>query len=363
MRIGLSTEPNQIKDSMNKPLKRGFFFCKYNLSYLESCVNIIDMAPEFQTKKLTTETLGEYLSDIRKGLGLTLEQVAQNTGIYEKFLHLLETGDYKKLPPDVYVLGFLKKLSVAYAVPLESLQEQYRKERGIMNASIHPGTNNQQSLKEKLGQVSITPKLLTAVGGGLVGFIALFYIIFQIFTINRTPRLEVFEPSNEAVVNGTSVLVKGKTDLGAMLSINGQNVLVQNDGTFETTAGVAPGQAELRIDATNKFGKKNLRIVSIRVDDPSVAGLSTSVENLELILNFTQDTTLIVSKDGVTSSKESVTAQSIKTIIAKESIVVTTGDAGNTKATLNGKDLGALGKLGQSITVPFSRQAKELIKK
>jgi cytoskeletal protein RodZ len=90
------------------------------------------MPIEFETKKLSMETLGEYLLEVRNQFGFTLEEVSQKTGIYEKFIYYIETGKYHLLPPGVYVLGFLKKLAQIYDISAYALQEQYRKERGIV---------------------------------------------------------------------------------------------------------------------------------------------------------------------------------------------------------------------------------------
>jgi cytoskeletal protein RodZ len=74
------------------------------------------MPVKFETKKVPMETLGEYLSEIRLQFNFTLEEVAQKTGLYEKFIYYIEQGKYQLLPPDVYVLGFLKKLATVYKI-------------------------------------------------------------------------------------------------------------------------------------------------------------------------------------------------------------------------------------------------------
>ena len=59
-----------------------------------------------------------------------LNTVSRRTEISEKFLQALETGAYHKLPADVYVYGFLRKLGRLYRVDSAILIEQYNKERG-----------------------------------------------------------------------------------------------------------------------------------------------------------------------------------------------------------------------------------------
>lgn len=332
------------------------------LCNLGGCGTMINMPVEFETKKVPMETLGEYLSEVRKQLNLTLEEVAQKTGVYEKFIHYLEIGKYVQLPPDVYVLGFLKKLAKVYAVSSDALIDQYKKERGIIE---HSGEKlvPVNSLKIWMQRITITPKLLTIASSSIVGIIALLYIVFQVFAINRTPALTITEPKPDTVIQGTSITVAGKTEPGITVSLNGQNIFVNTDGAFETTVGVAPGQKELRIEAQNKFGKKNAQMVALRVEEtPSVAGVETTQPSeLRLELIFTKRTTITVERDGVPLAEEIIPADSTKIIVAQNEIIITTSNAGSTQAMLNGEAFGFLGKEGQQITVPFTKEASELL--
>ncbi len=324
---------------------------------------MINMPLEFETKKVPIETLGEYLSEVRNHLNLTLEEVAQKTGVYEKFIFYLESGKYQSLPPDVYVLGFLKKLAKVYSISEDSLLEQYKKERGIVEHVSREKIAPTGGWKQMFKQITITPKLMTITGSVAVGVLAFFYIVVQVFAINKTPALEIIEPKPDAVVQGTTVTVIGKTEPGISISINGQNVFVQQDGAFQTTIGVAPGQKELKVEAQNKFGKKNEQLLALRVEESShVAGAQTTVPSeLQLELQFNKATRISVVTDNVQMPEELVPEQGVKTIIARDKITVTTSDAGNTIATLNGKLLGPLGKNGQKLTIPFTKEAGEFV--
>jgi cytoskeletal protein RodZ len=322
------------------------------------------MPIEFETKKLSMETLGEYLLAVRNSLGYTLEEVSQKTGVYEKFIHYIETGEYHLLPPGVYVLGFLKKLAAVYEISSDALIGQYRKERGIVEHQAAQTLSEQKNWKTKFNRVTITPKLLTISGSALVGVFAFLYIVFQVFAINKTPALAINEPKNDAVITGTSVNVAGKTEPGIIVAINGQNVFVDPSGNFRTTIGVAPGQKELKIQAVNKFGKTNDQMLALRVEETHIAGAETKIPSeLQLELRFKKATKIEITKDGVKSATETAPAYSVKKITAQEEVTVTTFDAGNTQVTLNGNELGSLGKVGQKITIPFSKTSAILIQK
>lgn len=321
------------------------------------------MLEEFKLKKIAQETLGEYLYSVRQDLGLSLEDVAKQTGIFEKFLAALESGKYQVLPPDVYVLGFLKKIADVYKISCSELLEQFKKERNLSDQSALKKIIPAKGFRFLLSQISITPKLITISAGALLGFSAGLYILVQVFSVNRTPTLTIMSPTRDSVVKGSSVEIKGQTEPGITVSVNGQNVLVQPDGSFASTLSVVPGQKDLHLVATNKFGKSRSENISFKIDEPQVAGEVTELPTeLLLELKFTKATTINVKRDGIDLPEEVVPAGATRKVIAAEQIELTTSDAGSTIAKFNDLELGALGKKGQSLTVPFSHKAQALLK-
>lgn len=321
------------------------------------------MSEGFEIKKVAQETLGEYLYSIRQHLGLGIEEVAQKTGIFEKFIVSLEAGKYQVLPPDVYVLGFLKKLAELYRISCEDLTEQYKKEKGVSMQTSRERITPAKGWRVLVSKISITPAFLTVASGAVLGLGAFVYVLFQVLSVNHTPALTILEPKADTVLQGSSVLIKGKTESGVTVTVNDQIVLVQNDGSFETTLGVAPGQKDFRFVATNRFGKSKNQLVSLRIDDlPKVAGdTTTQPSELVLELKFNKVTTISVKRDGQDLSEEIVPSGATKKIIAQDAIELTTSDAGNTDVTFNGKKMGLLGKVGQSLTVPFNRDAGDFV--
>ncbi|HMR55627.1 MAG TPA: DUF4115 domain-containing protein [Candidatus Doudnabacteria bacterium] len=320
------------------------------------------MSEEFEIKKISQETLGEYLSSIRQNLGLSVPEVAKNTEILEKFILAIEEGRYQILPPDAYVLGFLKKLAKEYNISCEDIVEQFKKEKGIVEHTARGIITPQKGLRATLSNISVTPKLVSVVFVMVFVLGAFSYIAVQVFSVNRTPSLTVIEPSPNTVLSGSSVVFKGQTEPGISVTVNDQNVMVDADGKFTTTVGVAPGQKDFRLIATNKFGKTRVENLSLRVDEPMVAGEVTELPSeLVLEIEFTKAATISITRDGENLPEEDVRAGSVKKITALEQIDLTTSDAGNTNVILNGEELGALGRVGQSITVPFTKEGQSLL--
>lgn len=70
--------------------------------------------------------IGTYLQQHREAKHLTLEQVAEHTGIREPYLAALEEGDFHKIPGDVFIRGFLRNYGNYLGLDGNGLVEAYR---------------------------------------------------------------------------------------------------------------------------------------------------------------------------------------------------------------------------------------------
>ena len=131
-------------------------------------------------------------------------------------------------------MGFLRQLAELYAVIPSELVSQYKKEKNIQK-QVFKQNQMQNCLgwyKKYFGKLIITPKVLSLVLGLVFVTVTLGYIIWQLWSINRTPVLTVIEPQNNAVISGSVANVSGQTDPGTDVSVNGQNIFVDDKGDF-----------------------------------------------------------------------------------------------------------------------------------
>lgn len=313
----------------------------------------IFLSMEFETKKIRIETLGEYLVEVRERLGLSVEDVSANLGMKQKLLEGLESGNFKSLPPDVYVVGFLKKLGRLYAVDADVLIAQYRKERDIAVQLRKQEGARAASLQKLYENVVITPKFLTLLLGGLFVAATIAYVVWQVFSINKYPSLEIVEPKDRQLVQQSSVTVAGKTDPGMTVTINDQNVFVDSEGNFKTQLGITPGPKELVFTAKNKFDKSVAKTVTI-IGEEAVQPEAQVTLRVEL----TDRVKLDYSIDDGAPVSESLDAGTTKVLTAAKKVLLSTSNAGATKLTYNSQDLGFLGRPGERLTgIPFSAES------
>ncbi|MDP3004453.1 MAG: hypothetical protein Q8N43_03050, partial [Candidatus Azambacteria bacterium] len=68
------------------------------------------------------------------------------------------------------------------------------------------------------------------------------------------PNLAV-DPKEDMVIQQESIIVRGKTDNGVDLIINGENVYVSSDGSFSKEVQLTSGINIVEVKAVNNLGK------------------------------------------------------------------------------------------------------------
>ncbi|HVY67409.1 MAG TPA: RodZ domain-containing protein [Patescibacteria group bacterium] len=311
---------------------------------------------KFERKKIQLETLGEYLKAVRDKLGLDKDEVIKKTGIGLKFLTALEAGELKTLPADVYTYGFLRQLAGLYAIDAAALIDQYKKERNIAEQLAKNRDKFGRSwLKRYFPRLVITPKILSLTLGLAFVAISVGYIIWQVWSINDTPALQIQQPQNNAVIQGSYLQIQGKTDPGISILINEQPIFVDGNGGFQAQLGLSPGPRELTITARNRFGKTLTKTLQITGVAPAPAG---SPAQVQLKLDFTDAVALTAALDDQPAQTFNFNAGDSKTFTAQQQILLSTSNAGATQVTLNGQTLGPLGRAKEALAnIPFFAQS------
>ena len=96
----------------------------------------------------------------------------------------------------------------------------------------------------------------------LVAFLG--YLGWQLLTLASGPMLIITQPSEETVA-GEEVAVEGKTDPGAAVTINGQEIRKNKDGNFSQILSLTPGEHTITVTAVGQNGKKATAQRTVRV--------------------------------------------------------------------------------------------------
>ncbi len=205
-------------------------------------------------------TAGEILSEKRKELNRSLEEIEKETKIRRKYLEAIEKNSFSSLPESTIVKGFIRNYAQALGLSPENVLAVLRRDfRENDKGQIIP-----RGMVEPLDEKSFywTPKatVVAAVSLLILGFA--FFLVRQYWGFSSAPPLEISSPK-EGQAFKDKVAVTGKTDKDASVKIEGTVITVSADGTFKEEIVLPRGENVIVIEASNRQGKK--RIVNRRV--------------------------------------------------------------------------------------------------
>lgn len=193
---------------------------------------------------------------LREEAQLTLEELAGRTKIPVHYLRRLEREEYEKLPPPVYIRGFLQRWANVTGGDAEALMQQFHREnRFFVHASKthEPGPIAAPRFVLTLRHVVIAASSLLALS--LIGF---FY--YTQFVTSQAPRVEITDPVEVSSVSSRQLVdIEGETEAVESMAINGQEVRLQQDGSFSHAYELQRGTNTISIIARN--GSEQVEVV------------------------------------------------------------------------------------------------------
>jgi cytoskeletal protein RodZ len=223
------------------------------------------MANGFTKKSVGTLTLGEKLKKLREERRISLNDISRLTKIQVKYLESLETGDYDNLPADVYTRGFLRSCADYFGIDEKIFLKLYEKEKGIkMNMEKDKKKTPAKKKPVNISSFVFTPKKIIVSSVILLVLFGAFLLYREIGAFSSAPRLVILDPKDNSETNNNTVSVDGITDKDASLFINGQPVLVGDDGKFAENLALQTGVNAINIKAVDRFEKETDKTVTIK---------------------------------------------------------------------------------------------------
>ncbi len=301
----------------------------------------------FTRKKVESLTLGEKLRKLRSDSRMSLSEVSKATRIQVKYLECLENGEYEKLPADVYVRGFLRSYARYLNVDEQALVKLYERERHIRANLGHEQPKRFQTGNIPISSFVLTPRsIMMAIIVLLVGG-AFFYLYQEFRSFAAAPRLVIFEPGSNAVIESSEAVLRGKTDKGARVFINNQPVFVGGDGDFADKLLLKPGLNTVAVISINRFDKEQRETLSLEArytPEETDAGVSLSdalsdeTQEFSLSVSVRENTaTLVVEADGTIVWSGAMEPGKPKIFQGISQIVVTSENGDRTFVSVNGQ--------------------------
>jgi len=212
---------------------------------------------------LSLDIIGEELKKTRENKKISLEKASLETGINAKYLKALEEGNTEKLPKGVYGKSFLKEYSLFLGLDTDTLIEAYSD--GNEKKENEKNKNLFSKKIPKAHYFLSFPKIIKNTIIALALIICLTYLGYSLKNVFSPPELSIMNPNNNTTTADNFVNINGRTEPGAEVIINGEQILIESDGSFSKELGLKYGLNTIYITAQKKYSRKNEQIKTIMV--------------------------------------------------------------------------------------------------
>ena len=202
------------------------------------------------------KTIGDYLKEARIRKKYSVEKLVRETKIKKDFIDAIEKEEWTKLPESTVVTGFVRSIANTLGLNPSQILAFLRRDYPPKNVAINP----KPELKSKF---SWSPKLTFISAILAVLLIISAYLSFQYVNFVRPPVLYVNTPTEGETVKTRNLIISGKTSPQAVIKVNNQPVLVDEDGNFLDTIEIYEKTTEIEIKAVSRSGKETVIIRKI----------------------------------------------------------------------------------------------------
>lgn len=195
------------------------------------------------------DTIGQILKKARTRRRYSREKLEKITKIKKSFIEAIEKEDWQNLPEYPVVQGFVKSIALTLNLDRKQAIALLRRDFPPKKLNVNP----KPDISEKFNW---SPKLTFFVGAVFVTVLVFVYLGFQYINFISPPKLEVLKPSDGEVITKKTLLVTGKTDADAVIRVNNQPVLVDDEGLFSSELEIYEGTGEIEVKAISRSGKE-----------------------------------------------------------------------------------------------------------
>jgi cytoskeletal protein RodZ len=196
-------------------------------------------------------TIGEVLKEARVKRKLTFTKLEETTKIKREFITAIEKEDWEKLPEYPVVNGFVKSLAGVLKIDVKETLAKFRRDYPPKNLRINP--------KPDVSEKYIwSPKMTFLVAIVVFTLIILSYLGYQYVDFISPPFLEVINPNEEEVITHPLLIVSGLTEPEAVIKVNNQPVIVEEDGKFFAEIEIFEGTQVIEVKAISRSGKETV---------------------------------------------------------------------------------------------------------
>lgn len=199
------------------------------------------------------------LKQAREKKYIDLKKAAKDLKISPRYLAALEEGNTKGLPAGVYGRNFLREYAFYLGLEPAPLLESFFNSRPEEPAGrTGQGGDPFSRQAPRPFYFLAVPKIMR---GAIIVSLALAlaaYLAYSVYSIVSPPALAVSQPPDDITVNRDNLTIIGQTETEADLTINNENILVEEDGSFSKRINLQKGINTITIKAQKKYSRENI---------------------------------------------------------------------------------------------------------
>ncbi|MEI6533188.1 MAG: helix-turn-helix domain-containing protein [Candidatus Roizmanbacteria bacterium] len=197
-------------------------------------------------------TIGTLLLNERIKRKLTVQQIEKEIRIRSKFIEAIETNDWSLFASKIYIIGIIKSYAKYLGIEEEKALAFFRRdyehqeETSTFQKRIQPHTLNSTSKRIVVSSV--------------VGIFVIFFCYFgyQLFVYFSPPFVDIISPKVSIIKNADRVKIIGKTEKDASVTILGEKVYKDTEGTFTYEFPIIKGTNTLYIEVIGANGRRTI---------------------------------------------------------------------------------------------------------
>ncbi len=191
-------------------------------------------------------TTGSLLRETRLKKKKTLSKIAHQTKVKEKFLKAIEDGNWGSLPNLPVAQGFVRSYAGAVGVD-PSLAT------ALLRRDFPEAQKTRRSPEISLVRPALwTPKTTIFAAVAFALLVLGIYLVRQYLLYVSPPELSITKIQKE----GNMVLVLGKTNPSATVTVNGKATVVEGDGSFKAELSPEDASGMVKVKAVSRTGKE-----------------------------------------------------------------------------------------------------------
>ena len=210
----------------------------------------------------------DFFAERMKQKGFTPKKLSDLTGILPRHLQDILRGDFAALPSAPYVRGYLLRLGEILEFDGEGWWQRIKAEGHVKNSGPTDALPSNRFIK--------TFPMRRAIGVAIVAIIVIYFAV-QFPKIFGKPIIVLTDPSqNPATALENPITLHGTVKNADSLSINGDNVTLAGDGTWQKDVLLSNGSNTFEVTAKKFLGGTTQITEEIFYQAPTVTISPTS---------------------------------------------------------------------------------------